>query len=86
MQSYKCTNIQVKLPMAYRFMLMTLSIIQPSLPLNMHARLKTCQLPHTHTSIYVFALEGVESALREVCKKSVLTCTLFSPCISSTCF
>jgi len=33
-QSYKCTNIQVEVPVIYRFMLMILSIIQSSLPLN----------------------------------------------------
>lgn len=49
-----CTNIQVKLPMAYRFMLMTLSIIQHSLPLNHACKSKNMPVaPYTGINLCV---------------------------------
>lgn len=54
MPSYKCTNIQVKLPTAYRFMLMTLSIIQWSLPLNHACKFKNMPVaPYTYINLCV---------------------------------
>lgn len=70
MQSHKCTNIQVKLPMAYRFMLMTLSIIQASLPLN-HACKSTNMPVAPYTCINLCVCPGgsrmcLEGSLLEV--------------------
>lgn len=53
-QSYKFRNIQVKLSTAYKFMLMTLSIIQPSPTLNHACKSKTIPVaPYTYINLCV---------------------------------